>query len=403
MKKMISSLCGVMLACAAHAVPADSPAAAPAAAPTAVPTAVPTILSSDGVYSYQLNAAQGTITISDLLNKKKLDTDKICTQPLAATLSLDEANLIVACAGEPQLVLVNTASFQIAAKIALEHAPLSIELLKSEVPAKNGALAIISQNATKTITYFNVEQRKLVSSPDLPDAVAAAPNKVMVMGLLHDEHRKSKRYSLKVVEQIMRNAAPDVVLAEIPPNRFEAAAAQFKKDGKITEARVALYPEFTEVAFPLQKTMGFALVPVSSWNTAMSAYRDSAISRIQKDPARVKEWATLQGNLALSAMRIKQGGASDAPEWIHTDAYDAASAIDGDAWNHFDKELGTGGWDTINRAHYAHIARWLDQHKNQGKRVLITFGAAHKGWFLKQLRQRKDIEILPMQPFLPKP
>jgi hypothetical protein len=397
MKKMISSICGVMLASAACA---NSP---PAVAPATAPTAVPTTVSSDGVYSYQLNAALGTITISDLLNKKKLDTDKICTQPVAATLSLDEANLIVACAGEPQLVLVNTASFQVVAKIALEYAPLSIALLKSEVAAKNGVLAILTQNATKTVLYFNIEQRKLVNSPDLPDAVAAAPNKVMVMGLLHDEHRKSKRYSLKVVEQIMRSAAPDVVLAEIPPNRFEAAAAQFKKDGKVSEARVALYPEFTEVAFPLQKTMGFVMVPVSSWNTAMSAYRDSAISRIQKDPARVKEWATLQGNLALSAMRIKQGGASDAPEWIHTDAYDAASAIDGEAWNHFDKELGTGGWDTINRAHYAHIARWLDQHKNQGKRVLITFGAAHKGWFLKQLRERKDIEILPMQPFLPKP
>ena len=59
-------------------------------------------------------------------------------------------------------------------------------------------------------------------------------------------------------------------------------------------------------------------------------------------------------------------------------------------WN---DALGAGGWDNINAAHYALIERALDAHRGEGKRFVITFGAWHKHWFLRELRKRKDITI----------
>ncbi len=63
---------------------------------------------------------------------------------------------------------------------------------------------------------------------------------------------------------------------------------------------------------------------------------------------------------------------------------------------HFNDDLGAGGWDNINAAHYALIARALEQHRGEGKRFLITFGAWHKHWFKKELRKRDDIVIRPL-------
>ena len=66
----------------------------------------------------------------------------------------------------------------------------------------------------------------------------------------------------------------------------------------------------------------------------------------------------------------------------------------------FNADLGPGGWDNINRAHYLLIERYLDAHRDQGKRFLITFGAWHKYWFLDQLRMREDIRLRSATEFL---
>lgn len=383
MKPLLTLLCGVSLLASllAHA---DVPN--------------PVALSRDGVYSFEPLAASDSVRINDLLNKKTLTASSVCSKPQAGVLSRNEAYFLVICAGDKQVAWLNTASFQVVAKLALAFTPASIAL------AANDTQAVVLDAAGSNRAVLNIAQRKLQPTVDAPQVLASGkPNQVLVLGMLHSAHRKSKKYSLAVLEKTIRAIAPDVVLTEIPPNRFDVAAEQFKKDGKITEERVVLYPEYVDVLFPLQKALGFQIVPTSAWNEAMDTYRSAALKRIQADPARIKEWAALQGSVALSSMRIKQGGTIDDPLWIHTDAYDAASDIDAQAWAHFDKELGTGGWDTINRAHYANIARWLDQHQNEGKRILITYGAAHKGWILRQLRQRKDITLADMQAFLPKP
>ena len=45
-------------------------------------------------------------------------------------------------------------------------------------------------------------------------------------------------------------------------------------------------------------------------------------------------------------------------------------------------------------------SRWLSIDFGEGKRFLITYGSYHKGWFLRQLRERDDIELLEVEPFL---
>ena len=39
--------------------------------------------------------------------------------------------------------------------------------------------------------------------------------------------------------------------------------------------------------------------------------------------------------------------------------------------------------------------------ENAGKRILVTFGAAHKYWFLERLRDRDDVRLIDLVPYLP--
>ncbi len=227
-----------------------------------------------------------------------------------------------------------------------------------------------------------------------------AENQVLVMGMIHGEHRTSQRYGIATLKTLLARIAPDVVLTEIPPDRFEAASREFASTGQITEPRVKSFPEYTEVLFPLQKQLGYQIVPTAGWTLPMHTARVAALKRLASDPARAKEWAEYQAADKLSDQMVAKGGAPDDPAWIHSDGYDQALEIGLSAYNRFNNDLGPGGWDNINTSHYGHIARWLDQHAYQGKRVLITYGAGHKGWFLRQLRQRKDIQLLEMKPFL---
>ncbi len=45
------------------------------------------------------------------------------------------------------------------------------------------------------------------------------------------------------------------------------------------------------------------------------------------------------------------------------------------------------------------IDRAIRTHR--GRRLLITFGAGHKYWFLERLRGRNDVRLLDPGPFLP--
>ena len=314
-------------------------------------------VTDDGVLAFVPNLGEASVSVIDLLNAKNLATTKVCKNLRGGVMATDNVTYIVDCENSKQYI--NTATFKLVNQPA---APIETKV------GKHGKVG--------------------------------EPNEVIVMGMIHGEHLESKLYGLKTIEKLLRRIAPDVTLVEIPPNRFELADQQFKKTGKITEERVEVFPEYIDVMFPLRKALGYQIVPTAGWSEAMNTYRSAAMKRISNDPARAKEWTDYQAAIKRSAVAVKQGGADDDPAWLHTDAYDAALEIELSAYNHFDPELGRGGWDTINKAHYGNIARWLDTHKNQGKRVLITYGAAHKGWFLRQLRQRSDIKLIDLQEFL---
>jgi YVTN family beta-propeller protein len=413
-------------------------------------------ISADGVYGFVPNRGGNSVTVIDLLNEKVIDTTKVCAQPEGGGFSTADVDYIVACNGGNQLDYINSASFEVVASV--KNGAVAIATTNAAATgagagpssvtiSADGRYGLINHAAGDSVSVLDVAAKQIIGAlkvgshpgpvrmhpdgklayvaiqanqanqsdgkiatvsaiklpPPPPRKTGGTPNQVIVMGMIHGDHLSSKRYSLKVMEQMFRNIAPDVVLTEMPPNRFDVAAEQFKRNGRITESRIEVFPEYIDVLFPLQRELKFAIVPTAAWTAPMNQYRNAATKRISNDLDRAREWADYKAAERRSAKALRQGGADDDPVWIHTDAYDAALEIELSAYNHFDPELGRGGWDTINKAHYANVERWLDDHPYEGKRVLITYGSAHKGWILRQLRERCDVTLLPMQPFLVMP
>lgn len=229
-----------------------------------------------------------------------------------------------------------------------------------------------------------------------------AKTEVVVFGTIHGSHRTSERYSLDVLRDAIRAARPDLVLVEIPPDRFDAASTEFATTGRIVEPRVSRFPEYVDVLFPLTREMTFEIVPTAGWTQTLADRRTEVLRAIGEDPVRAVEWAEYQAANAASNEAARAGGAADDPMWIHTDAYDDAQEIGLSVYDRlFNDEIGPGGWGNINRAHFAHIARALDRVAGQGQRVLITYGAGHKGWFIRTLRERPDVELLDARQFFP--
>jgi len=48
----------------------------------------------------------------------------------------------------------------------------------------------------------------------------------------------------------------------------------------------------------------------------------------------------------------------------------------------------------MDEAHYQLVAKALDKHANQGKRIIISFGSGHINGLLSHLRKREDINII---------
>jgi len=230
---------------------------------------------------------------------------------------------------------------------------------------------------------------------------AQTKNEVIVLGNIHRMHLKKEEYGIEVLKKIVSEINPDIILVEIPPDRFDTAMQGFLETGQVSEPRVLLYPEYTQVIFPLSKEMSFKIIPTSAWTQEMANERSEKLKQISRDSTRKSDWDEYQIAIQKSDSAIKAGGNRFDPYWIHKDAYDQAQEIRFAVYNRlFNDYLGDGGWENINSAHYANIAKALDKYKYQSKRILITYGAGHKGWFLRKLRERDDIELLDVQPFL---
>ena len=216
--------------------------------------------------------------------------------------------------------------------------------------------------------------------------------RVHVMGTIHSNHRTSTRYSLAVLEAAIRRAAPDVILTEIPPDRIGQALESFRATGVIDEPRTLVFPEYTDVVFPLSREMAFEIVGTAGWTQEIADNRRAALERIANDPARAGQWAE-----HLAAQRDyarATAGRGDDPRFIHTDEFDSLVAAAYSPYQrYFDDVLGAGGWTAINAAHTGHINAALDRISGQGLTALVTYGSAHKYMILSSLSDRSDIVI----------
>lgn len=226
-------------------------------------------------------------------------------------------------------------------------------------------------------------------------------NEVLVLGTIHGGHLTDSVYNTAYLRQLIREIGPDYILAEIPPNRMEKAMSGFLRDDSISEPRVMRFPEYVDVVFPLAREVGYEIIPTAGWTKPMADARSAKLRAISQDSNRVADWATYRtANRRSDSMYAATGKVND-PYFIHTQAYDDIQDISLQTYNRlFNVELGLGGWENINIAHYWHIEKALEKHRYTGKRFLIIYGAGHKGWFLRELTKRDDIKLLEMRPFL---
>ncbi len=226
-------------------------------------------------------------------------------------------------------------------------------------------------------------------------------NEVLVLGTIHGGHLTDSVYNIDYLQKLITEINPDYILTEIPPKAFKTAMDGFKRDDSISEPRTMRFPEYIDVIFPLSKKMKFEIIPTAGWTKYMAAERGAKLRAIRQDTSRADDWAEyVKGNKLSDSLYLASDKINN-PYFIHTNEYDSIQDIGLQTYNKlFNDELGLGGWENINIAHYWNIEKALEKHRYQGKRILITYGAGHKGWFLKELRKRDDIELLEMKPFL---
>jgi hypothetical protein len=233
-----------------------------------------------------------------------------------------------------------------------------------------------------------------------PTASSNSPRtEVVVLGMIHGGHKTNALYGIETIQDIVRRVRPDAILCEIPPDRLDTALAQFRQTGEVLEPRVARFPEYVEAIFPLGLELDYEIVPCAAWTEAMAASRSAKLSNWQTSrPEQTREVDDAQ---ALAEQRLHAEGLADDPRSIHSERYDALVKAGMEPYARlFNDDLGPGGWENINAAHYALVAADLDARRGRGQRVLVTFGAWHKYWLREALAQRDDVLLLDVAPFL---
>ncbi|WP_428277032.1 hypothetical protein [Candidatus Palauibacter sp.] len=390
----------------------------------------------DGSHAFVPNLEAGSVSVIDLLNGELDATVEGCPGPPGGALTPDQVTYIVACGGSDEVAFINTASFAITGRVSEGIGPRPFSVV---VPG-NGRHALVNNAGGNTVSVVDLESRAVVQrlevgeqpivlrahpdgervfvanevsgtlvelAPAAPAPESAAPsggetalNEVVVLGVIHSGHETSEMFSLEVVRDLVREIDPDYWLTEIPPNRWDRAWAEFEATGTVEEPRVRRFPEYMEGLFPLSRELEFEVIPTAGWTEPMSDFRAAYLDAYSRDPDRAEGWAEYRAAAEASSEALAAGAADD-PRWIHTDAYDEAYDIRMRTYARlFDAELGPGGWEAINASHLAYIEDGLDRHRGEGVRFLLTYGAGHKGPFLRELRKRDDIVLLDVGPFL---
>ncbi|MBO1254105.1 hypothetical protein J3L16_00240 [Alteromonas sp. 5E99-2] len=392
----------------------------------------PAHITSDGVLAFIPNRTDGTVTVYDLLNDKLAAIVPVCSKPEGGALTLDEVSYMVACGGDNRVVFINTASFKVVNEITdgIGSRPFSV------VAGPDGQYAYVNNAGGDTISVIDLIQEQVIDSiivgkqpivmrikertlyvtNEISNTLSVIPlpaapkktlptmkNEVIVLGLIHGGHNTSEIYGLDRLDKAFRAINPDYVLTEMPPNRFDEAQADWAKYGEIREVRIKRFAEYVGMLYPRTNDMDFTIIPTAGWNTHMNDFRRGALARIAKDPARTEQWKEYQQSIKLMGEKLEAAGGDD-PLFIHSNEYDEIikDGYGGPYQQYFNDDLGTGGWKTINEAHYANIDKALNKHSGEGKRFVITYGAGHKYWILQELRKRQDITIINAKPFFNK-
>ena len=234
------------------------------------------------------------------------------------------------------------------------------------------------------------------SSPSVENPPEGA-NIVTVVGAIHGQHRSSDTYSLDHLRDAIVKFDPDIVMVELPPDRFAKASANYDQFGEVRETRADDFPELTGVVFPLRQKMGFEMIPVAAWSREIADDRRAVEERLQDDPERAEDWSEYQA--AVEDCRKALAGRADDPLFIHSGAYDSAVKSRQETYERlFGTDLGAGGWRAINAAHLDHINAALDKVKGQEMRILILFGAGHKYKIVEGLEVREDVFLIDATP-----
>ncbi|MEO0589828.1 MAG: hypothetical protein AAFZ11_04625 [Pseudomonadota bacterium] len=220
---------------------------------------------------------------------------------------------------------------------------------------------------------------------------ASALTQVAVIGAIHGRHRTSERFPLAVLERAVRAFAPDIILTEIPPDRIKEAKTSFAETGEVTEPRTRLFPELTQVVFPLSAELGFEIAACAGWTQEIADNRSAALKAIENDPGRAAQWAEHKAARADFSRQV--AGRADDPLLIHSLEYDAHVQRAQTPYQiYFDRDLGPGGWTKINAAHTDLINQALDTLRGQRMRALVIFGAWHKYAIERSLSFRDDTQ-----------
>lgn len=412
----------------------------------------PPAATSDGCLAFVPNYQAGTVTVVDLWNARVRAQVAVGAQPSGgAVLPLDH-EYAVAVRGGSRIAFINTASRRLVSTLSagIGEAPFSV------VVAPSGRLAFVNNTASHDISVIALPEKRVIARiavGEIPivmavhpsgetlwvacegthevdviripqadagtdtgeraagglgssGAAAAAPvpvTEVALLGTIHGTHRSSRRWGLDQLRRTIEAFRPDVVIAEIPPDRWPRIWDDYASRGVIEDSRVRAFPEYVDVLLPLKLRLGFEVEPAAAWTEEMNDLRQARIAAFGKQASMRRRHAAYQAaEKAAQAQDRDHLTDSDDPRVIHSERYDELTRIALGPYDEFLNDwIGPGGWTNINVAHYRLVDAALRRHA--GKRILITFGASHKYWLAEQLRMRDDIRLLDITPFLPPP
>jgi YVTN family beta-propeller protein len=402
----------------------------------------PGAATSDGRLVFVPAYEDGTVTVIDLFNDRILETVAVGANPSGGAVLPGDEDYAVVVRAENRVVFINTASHQVVGELTegIGESPFSL------VVTPNGRLAFVNNTASHDISVIDLATRQVIERipvPDVPIVMAVHPSgeelwvssegvhrltvisipgsfrddpsnlpataapdtpgtEVAVMGMIHSEHRTSERWGLPQVEATIRAFEPDVVCAEIAPDRWRRIDQDLRERDTIEDPRVLRFPEYTDLILRLSVSMGFEVVPCAGWTLEMSDLRNTRIAEFESE----SRWAGPRAEYArrLAELRRSMGepsAAPDDPAYIHSDEYNERQKAELELYDEYQNDMiGPGGWTNINVEHYRLVDRTIRDHS--GERILVTFGGGHKYWLLEQLRGRRDIELMDLGAFLPK-